>query len=435
MENNSDISKTLGIDSSPSRSRRLARWLGWSLPLIAGAVLAAGWLSNDGADTVQYTTQPAVRDSLTVTVTATGNLEPTNEVEVGSELSGTVKTVEVDYNDHVKTGQVLARLDTSKLQAQVMQSKASLAAAQAKVLDARATIKEAKSELARLEHLRGLSGEKAVSRHDMDAAEATLARAVAGQSYYEAEVSRTKAVLEANETDLSKAVIRSTVNGIVLNRSVEPGQTVAASLETPVLFKLAEDLSKMKLHVSVDEADVGDVRDGQEATFAVDAYRGRRFPAHITQVRYGPEEDEDESSDDDGVVTYIAVLNVDNSDLSLRPGMTATAEIVVQKLEGAVLVPNAALRFSPPEEVKQTGSQKSGIMSKLLPRPPAPTQSNKTEQQNDADRRARVWTLRDGLPAPISVKTGSTDGTRTVILEGAVEPGTALIVDRVSATP
>ena len=422
-ENDSDIYKTLGINVSRGPAKRFKRWIGWSVSALLAAFLIAHSLAGNGGDSMQFKTQPAVLGNLSVTVTATGNLEPTNQVDVGSELSGTIRYVDVDYNDHVKMGQVLARLDTNKLQAQVLQSKASLESAQAKVLQARATVKEAKSELARLKHLRTLSSSKAVSQHDLDAAEASFSRAVADEANCKAEVSRTRAVLEANETDLSKAIIRSPIKGIVLTRSVEPGQTVAATLETPVLFTLAEDLTKMKLLVDVDEADVGEVREGQEATFTVDAYPDRRFPARITQVRYG-------AKTSNSVVTYKAVLNVDNSDLSLRPGMTATAEITVKKIENEILVPNAALRFTPPLQEKKSSSQGGGIMSRLIPRPPTPT-SKKAEDQNDGAKGPCVWTLRDGRLLAVPVTTGATDGTFTAIKEGLIEPETLLVIDTV----
>lgn len=374
---------------------------------------------GSGDSAVQYKMQSAVRGSLSVTVTATGNLEPTNQVDVGSELSGTIKEVMVNYNDEVKNGQVLARLDTSKLEAQVLQSKASLDSAQAKVLQSRATVKETKNELARLKHLRQVNP-KAVSQHDLDAAEAARARALAEEANCVAEASRNKAVLAANETDLSKAVVRSPISGIVLTRSVEPGQTVAAAMSTPVLFTLAEDLTKMKLLVDVDEADVGEVREGQDAAFSVDAYPNRRFPARITQVRYG-------AKTKNSVVTYKAVLNVDNSDFMLRPGMTATAEITVKKVENAVLVPNAALRFVPPaEEKKDLPRNEGGFMSKLLPRPPAPP-ARKTGSQTVEG--PRIWILRDGLPVAIPVTPEASDGTFSAIREGRVEPDAPLIVD------
>jgi HlyD family secretion protein len=260
----------------------------------------------------------------------------------------------------------------------------------------------------------------------MDAAEAALQRAKADEASAKAQVSEAQAILEANESDLAKAVIYSPINGIVLKRSVEPGQTVAASFQTPVLFTLAEDLTQMELHVNVDEADVGQVKEGQEATFTVDAYQDRTYPARIIQVRYGSQEVE-------GVITYETVLNVDNSDLSLRPGMTATADITVQKVENAILVPNAALRFSPPVKEKDAPSNSGGsVISKLLPHPPR--SPSKQREDVAADKRQhRVWTLQDGQLVAIAVTIGATDGIMTEVTSGDVEPGMALVVDTLKA--
>ena len=419
-ENDPEILKA--FSASRSRTRRIRLWTILSLSIIGIVLVVWSLQTGNGDEAVQYKTQPVVRGNLSVTVTATGSLAPTNQVDVGCELSGTVRFVDVNYNDRVKKGQVLARMDTSKLQAQVVQSKASLESARAKVLQAQATVKETKAELARLRHLGELSGSKAVSRHDLDAADAALARAMADEANCRAEVSRTKGILEADETDLAKTLIHSPINGIVLTRSVEPGQTVAASMTTPVLFTLAEDLAKMELQLDVDEADVGEVREGQQATFTVDAYPDRRFPARILQVRYG-------AKTKNSVVTYKAILDVNNSELLLRPGMTATAEITVNRVEDSILVPNAALRFNPPRVEKKSDAQDGGIMSKILPRPPPPPASKRNEDPNIAGKGKRVWVLRDGQPAAIPVTTGATDGTHTSVKDGAVEPEMLLLVD------
>ena len=424
INSDSDPEILKAFSASRSRARRLRFWtiLCLSASVIAFAVY--NLLPGNGSEAVQYKTLPAVLGNLSVTVTATGSLAPTNQVDVGCELSGTIRYVDVNYNDWVKKGQVLARMDTSKLQAQVVQSKASLESAQAKVLQAQATVKETKAELARLNHLRELSSSKAVSRHDLDAAEAALARSVADEANCKAEVSRTKGLLEADETDLAKSIIRSPINGIVLTRSVEPGQTVAAAMSTPVLFTLAEDLAKMELQLDVDEADVGEVREGQGATFTVDAYPERRFPARVQQVRYG-------AKTKNSVVTYKAILNVDNSELLLRPGMTATAEITVNRIENSILVPNAALRFTPPRTEKKADTQDGGIMTKIIPRPPPP--EKKSEDPGASGKGKRVWMLRDGQPAAIPVVAGASDGTYTALKEGAVEADMPLLVDTVSS--
>jgi len=355
-------------------------------------------------------------------VTATGTLQPTNTVEVGSEISGTIRTVEVDYNDPVRVNQVLARLDTTKLESQRQQSAAALAAAEARVLEARATVKEASAKLEQLVRVKKLSGGKVPSQTEMDAAEAALSRAQADEASAKAAVAQAAAAVAAVDTDLSKAEIRSPVNGVVLRRTIEPGQTVAASFQAPVLFTLAEDLKKMELHVDVDEADVGKVREGQDASFTVDAYPRRTFHARTVKTYFGAETVE-------GVVTYKTILNVSNDDLALRPGMTATADITVRKVTDAVLVPNAALRFSPPETESSTTSR--GLLGALLPRPPMRRDNKKvTTAGNNAHK--QVWTLVDGNLTPVSITIGDTNGSMTEVTGGDLRPGMPVVVDMVS---
>ncbi|MBW1931603.1 MAG: efflux RND transporter periplasmic adaptor subunit [Deltaproteobacteria bacterium] len=419
----SEITQTLGINRG-SGLGKMKRWLLVAALIFVALTAMIIWKQADKVNSIQYRTQEVQRGNLTVTVTATGTLEPTNQVDVGSEVSGIIENVEVDYNDRVKVGQVLARLDTSKLKPKVLQSRAALESAQAMVLEAQATVKETRNELARLKQVWELSNGKVPSQHDMDAAEAALQRAQAYEASAKAQVFEAQATLEANESDLAKAVICSSINGIVLTRIVEPGQTVAASFQTPVLFTLAEDLTQMELHVDVDEADVGQVKEGQEATFTVDAYPDRIFPARIIQVRYGSQEVE-------GVITYETVLDVDNSDLSLRPGMTATADIAVQKVKNAILLPNAALRFSPSVKKNEAPSKSGSVISKLLPhRPRSP--SKQREDVTADKRQQRVWTLQDGQLVDIAVTIGVTDGIMTEVTSGDVEPGIALVVDIVS---
>jgi HlyD family secretion protein len=380
------------------------------------------WKGSNSDSDVNYKTQDVQRGNLTVIVTATGTLQPTNQVDVGSELSGIIKTVEVDYNGKVKVGQILARLDTLKLEAQVTQSKAALESSKSKILQTQATVKETRSKLAQLLRVRDLSNNKVPSQVEIDAAEAALDRALADVASAKAAVSQSQATLDAIQTDLSKAVIRSPINGIVLTRSVEPGQTVAATLTAPVLFRLAEDLTKMELHVNVDEADIGNIQEGQDATFSIAAYPNRVFDARIIQARYG-------SSTTSGVVTYETLLKVDNPDLSLRPGMTATADIIVKKIENAVLIPSAALRFIPPFQEEKKSS--TGLVGALLPRPPR----TGTQQREDitAKKQQRVWTLKDGQLAAIPVAIGSTNGSLTEVVTGEIQPGMAVVVDTVSS--
>lgn len=424
----SDILQTLEIDSSSGRRRYLKWYVIAALIIMLSAPAALALKDRARSSSLNYTTREVRRGDIIVTVTATGNLEATNQITVGSELSGTVKSVEVDYNTRVKAGQVLARLDTSKLDAQNLQYKAALQSASAKLLETQATVRESENNLTRLKRVQELSQNKVPSQYEMDAAKAALDRARADEASARAAISQARANLLLNETDLSKTVIRSPINGIILTRDVEPGQTVAASLQAPVLFTVAEDLTRMELHVDVDEADVGQVREGQEATFTVDAFPNRIFKARITQVRYG-------ATTTDGVVTYETILDVDNSDLLLRPGMTVTADITVQKVENAVLAPNAALRFTPVQkEQKASPSSNRGFMSRLFPHPPRPGRSALRQQEGPGNNvQQRVWTLRNGELVPIPLRVGATDGTMTEVTGGDVKPGMALVVDMAGA--
>ena len=420
-----EMKKALGLEPSPGKVRYVKHFLLWPLLLFVIIFAVYRWGPAENGSAIEYKTVEARRGDITVTVTATGNLEPTNQVDVGTEVSGTVKTVAVDYNDFVKAGQVLARLDTTMLDAQVNQSRSALESARANLLLAQASLLEAKSEMERLVNVRELSGGKIPSKQDFDAAEATLNRARATETMIKANIAQAAAKLRIDETNLEKATIVSPINGVVLVRSVEPGQTVAASLQAPVLFTLAEDLTKMELHVNVDEADVGQVKEGQEATFTVDAYPDRTFPAQISQVRYG-------SQSAAGVVTYLTVLNVDNSDLSLRPGMTATADIVVKQVKNGLLVPNAALRYSPPpqQEAKSTPRAGGSLLSRLFPRP-ARTRPQKGDE-NSNRKEQHVWTLRADQPIAVPVSTGATSGIMTEITGGEVTPGMPLIIESIS---
>ena len=224
-----------------------------------------------------YQTETVEKGTLTVTVTATGELKSLTQVNIGPEISGIVESVEVDFNSPVRVGQVLARVNTEKLEAQAAQARAGLQSAEAKRLQAQATLTEAQAELARLQHVRELSKGRVPSRQEIDSQEATVKRAQADEASSDAQVTQSQASLTAIETDIRKAVIRSPINGIVLDRQIDPGQTVAASFQTPTLFTLAEDLTKMKLIVDIDEADIGKVRVGQAARFRVDAYPDRTF--------------------------------------------------------------------------------------------------------------------------------------------------------------
>ncbi|MCL2626848.1 MAG: efflux RND transporter periplasmic adaptor subunit [Cystobacterineae bacterium] len=390
-----------------------------------GAAVGFFWFFRSGgkAEGPQYKTEAVVQGKLVVKVSATGNLQPMNRVDVGSELSGMITQVFVDNNDMVKAGQVLAQLDLSKLKDAVARSKADLLSAEAQVAQTKATAMEARAMLERYRQVSALSEGKVPSKSEMDAAEANLKRAEANEAVARASVVQAKANLQLGETDLSKASIRSPINGVVLTRNIEPGQTVAATFQAPVLFSLADDLSKMKLQVDVDEADVAQVKVGQQATFSVDAWPGRKYSGVLTRVDFG-------SQTKDGVVSYPTLLEVKNEDLSLRPGMTATAEIVTVTHESALLVPNAALRFSPAAAATRPQKPSGTVMSRLMPRPPSTQTKTRMPPQEGAPR---VWVLRDGQAVPVEVQPGPTNGQVTEIVSGDLEPGMQVITEMLSA--
>lgn len=365
-----------------------------------------------------YSTEAAASGNLVVTASASGTIQPTKSVDVGSELSGTLVKVLAQENDHVTKGQLLAELDTAKLKDTVAKSRAAVVAAEAVVAQNEATVAESRASLSRMQRVAELSGGKVPARTELETAEAAVLRAEANTASARADVVQARATLKTDETSLSKATIRSPVDGVVLTRKVEPGQTVAAAMTTPVLFVLAEDLSKMELQVKVDEADVGNVKNGQSATFTVSAWPGRKFPATIQRVGLG-------STTTDNVVTYKTILQVNNDDLALRPGMTATASIVTASRENVLLVPNAALRFTPPSEAAAAPSR--GLVAKLLPGPPPAAQKTRTTTPTAGS--AQVWVLVDGVPQAVPVKTGVSNGRQTEVLEGELKAGMAVITD------
>jgi HlyD family secretion protein len=420
------LQELLSQSGGTSQFARLRTWLILATVLIVSAVIYLSFSSRNNANLPQYQTTPAAVGTLVVKVSATGNLQPTNQVDVGSELSGIVDKVFVDDNDHVKKGEELARLDLSKLQDAVARSRANLASSEALVRQAEATVAEARANLARLKQVAELSGGKVPSKSEMATAEANLKRAEATEASARASVTQARASLQSDETNLAKAHIRSPIDGVVLARQVEPGQTVAASFQAPVLFKLAEDLSKMELQVDVDEADVGHVQVGQKAVFTVDAWPGRQYPATITRVGYG-------SQVKDGVVSYPAMLQVANNDLSLRPGMTATAEITTLTRENVLLVPNAALRFTPPTTSAVQQKSRGSVLSALMPRPPR--SQTQTKQTPVSGGKQRVWVLRDGQAVPVEVQTGPSNGRVTEIVGGDLRPGMEVITEVLGSQP
>ena len=390
-----EILHRLGLPSPKRRRRGL-------IALVSAVVVAAlagtAFYVLRGAPATSYVTADVARGPLVVRVSATGTLQPEDQVDVGAEISGRVDRVAVDFNDKVTKGQVLAIINTDQIRAQLAQAQAALGSAKAAVITSEATVKETRDKRDRAE---GLYARMIVSAQDFQTAEADYQRAVASVAKAKADVENASAQVQLHQTSLDKAAVRSPIDGIVLDRKVQQGQTVAAQFQTPVLFTLASDLSRMKLEVDIDEADVGQVREGQTATFTVDAFPQRRFEAKLTSVRNAPKTT-------NGVVTYQGVLQVDNSAGLLRPGLTATVDILVAQAEDSLLVPNGALRFTPPGG--------DALAPPLVP-------------SNNGELVGRVWVMENSKPVHRDLKIGRSDGRNTQVLSGELATGDAVIVD------
>tara|TARA_R110000824_G_scaffold118960_2_gene271420 strand:- start:36152 stop:37375 length:1224 start_codon:yes stop_codon:yes gene_type:complete len=397
---NEEVAERLGLNGNGAPTKG---WLAWprAHPFLAGGLalffaLIVWLMFFRGSSGVTYVSEPVTRGELKVLVTATGTVEPETSVAVGSEISGRIDKVNADFNDKVTKGQVLVEIDTTALKNAVAKSEATLEESRATVLLNEATRIEASAKWKRY---KGLAAQNAISKLDLDMALADMKRAEANYAGAKARVKANEAQLAADKNSLSKAVILSPIDGVVIDRNIEPGQTVAATFETPTLFTLADDLSRMELQVNVDEADVGEVRDGQSATFTVDAYPNRVFQARIEKLRYA-------STTTNNVVSYVAVLSIDNSDLALRPGMTATAEIITSEKKDVLLVPNGATRFTPPDEKE----------------PAAEVSSSGTVLKH-------VWVMRDGKPVAVAMEPGLTNGQMTEVISGGLSQGDNVAVD------
>ena len=383
-----------------------------------------------------YVTQEAKTGRISLIVTAAGNLAPTNQIIVGSELSGTAEEVLVDTNDQVKQGQTLARLDTAKLDQQTQRSRAAFLSAKARVSQAEATLAESRAALARQEELHKLSGGKTPSQATMETSRATVSRSEADLESAKATVAGAEAEVKAFESDIEKTIIRSPVDGIVLARSIEVGQTVAASFTAPTLFTIAEDLKKMELLVNVSEADIGRIEAGQTATFTVDAWPSRSYTAKVKKVAFGAvgtgstASSSSSSASTSSVVTYSTELEVTNEDLSLRPGMTATVDIAIVDKKDILTVPNSTLRFDPvaAKAIGKPDATKRTLVQSLSPGGGRRWRGAPPPKAGSSDSTPKVWTLKNGEPSEILVTTGITDGRVTEIVGGDLTAGTPLII-------
>ena len=404
------IEKTLGVGKKKMSGRKKALiWLGGSLGVLA---LLFVMFSGGGGGPVGFKSEAVKRGPLSVKVTATGTLQPTDQVDVGAEVSGRVVEVKVDFNSIVKKGDVLAQIDTTQLEARRVQTEAQLAAAKAGVKEAEAGLSDAQRRLSRV---RDLAKSRNVSQQDLDTAQSTYDRAVASLEVAKAQVAIQEATLQVAVSDIDKAVIRAPIDGIVLYRSIEAGQTVAASFQTPVLFTLASDIKSLELLADIDEADVGQVAEKQNATFTVDAFPNRSFDAQVRSLRNAPKKAEGAAAAQ-GVVVYQAELTVNNEAGLLKPGMTATAEVTVKTVESALLVPNAALRFVPPALAMKESMAEEQEAGGAAPAPRDPSAG-------------RVFVEEGGQPVERKVKIGVTDGAFTEVLEGELKEGDNVLTD------
>lgn len=416
------------VETYLSTGRKKTWWkrrIVWIPALLVLLAVAAYALFAPGERAPDYITEEVQSRSLDLTVTATGNLRPTNLVEVGSEVSGRIDQVYVDVNDQVRRGQVIARINTDVIEDQVTQGRANLEVARANVAQARASLEVDQAQLARLVEVQRLSDGRVPSKTELEAAEANVQRDRAAMASAQASVSSAQAALSSAMTNRDRAVIRAPVTGVVLARQVEPGQTVAASFNTPTLFVLAEDLSTMMLRVDIDEADVGQVEPGQRATFTVDAYPARRFPARLTRVDLASGNIATESqqtsaaSSANAVVNYEARLAVDNAEGLLRPGMTATATIATASTGTRLLVPNSALRFDPDAEADTGGSALN---------PEIGLGQEEQRATIGIGSRQIVHVLKaDGTLDAVEVVTGQSNGRLTVVSSDQLKPGMKVV--------
>ncbi len=402
-------------------SRRRWQILAALLALVAAGLGVWRWRAGARKPAPQMETARVDRGRIVAKVTATGTLSAIVTVQVGSQVSGRIQALYADFNSTVKKGQLIAKIDPQLFQAAVEQARANHVAAEGNLAKSKAQAVDARRQYGRN---RSLAEQKLISQADLDTSESNADAADAQVKSSRGAVEQARAALHQAEVNLAYTDIVSPTSGVVISRSVDVGQTVAASLQAPTLFVIAEDLSKMQVDTSVAEADVGRLQDGMAATFTVDAYPSETFEGRVRQIRNAPQTVQN-------VVTYDAVIDVGNPELKLRPGMTANVTFVYAEKDDVLRVPNAGLRFRPPPDLfpaPSPASPKAGV--------PARTSGAAAGGRDGAAPRAAarpdqrtIWVLRESRPVPVRVRTGISDGSATEILEGEVEPGEQVVTD------
>jgi len=372
-----------------------------------------------------YVTMPVQRGNVTQVVSSTGTLQAVVTVLVGSQISGTIDKLFADFNTKVKAGQVVAQLNQDKFKAAVDQARANLLAAESNLAKAKVSVVDAQRTLQRNRELRKRD---LMAQSELDAAQTAYDAALAQLEVNKAQAAQAQAALNQAMVDLNNTVIRSPVDGIVISRNVDVGQTVAASLQAPTLFTIANDLAKMEVHTNVDEADVGNVSEGQEVTFTVDAFPARRFRGRVHQVRNAPTVVQN-------VVTYDAVVRIDNKELLLKPGMTANVQFLVNRKEDVLTIPNMAMRFKPPDQKNEAQELLRQEQSRAAPTVGARRTSRSPGGGGGGrgGRRVTIYVLSAGKAEPVEVQLGITDGSKTEVRDGELREKDAVIIGMASS--
>jgi HlyD family secretion protein len=398
--------------------------IGW---VSAASVIGLGgigwWQIGDRDKEPPYVTTPAQKATVTQVVSSTGTLQAVVTVQVGSQVSGTIEKLFADFNTKVKAGQIVAQLNQDKFRAAEDQARANLLAAQSNIEKSKVSVADT---LRTLERNRELRKKDLMAQSDLDAAQAAYDAALAQVEVNRAQAAQAQASLKQSTVDLNNTVIRSPVDGLVISRNVDVGQTVAASLQAPTLFTIANELARMEVHTNVDEADVGNVKEGQDVTFTVDAFPSRRFTGRVHQVRNAPIVVQN-------VVTYVAVVRIDNKELLLKPGMTANVQFLVSRKEDVLTIPNMALRFKPPEEKEEAQELLRREQTRTAPK----VGERRTSRQSVAGgggaagrgtRRVRIYVLREDKAQPIEVQLGITDGSKTEVTSADLKENDSVII-------
>ena len=386
-------------------------WMVVALVAVTG-LSAAAMYSRRGSDAPVVTTDAVSRGSILTVVSATGSLEAVDTVLIGSQVSGVIQSLGADFNSIVRKGQVLARLDASLIQADIERAKANLLGAEADVERLNVLLADAETKLSRAKEL---SARQLIAKSDLDAADITRRTNEAQVKAAAAQVTQARAALSQAQVNLQKTVIVSPIDGIVISRSVDVGQTVAASLQAPTLFTIAADLSEMQLKASIDESDLGNIKDGQVVTFRVDAYPNDVFHGKVQQVRLNP-------VIESNVVTYAAIVSAPNVQLKLKPGMTATLTVEVTRRDNVLRVPSAALRFKPSRTVLAALGQVPADGGQSTNARPTATSGSVAAPAGQGT----LWAYEDEHLRQVPVRTGATDGAFTEIVNGDVQEGTRL---------